>query len=163
VNALELLKQQHQEVSDLFEEFEGAGEGARMTKERLCLKIADALAVHASIEEQIFYPESKQENTEDLLREAVEEHLSVKKLIADIMDSQFDDPQYDAKLKVLKEQVEHHVEEEEQQLFPLVARNCSEEELAEMGDRMQQLAEELQSAGSPSSEIPGQTDQPAPI
>lgn len=161
MNALELLKQQHREVSDLFEEFEG--EGDRRAKERICHQISDALAVHATIEEQIFYPEAKQENTEELLREAVEEHLSVKKLIAEIMGSQPDDPQYDAKLQVLEEQVEHHVEEEEKELFPLVKKNCSKEELSDMGERMQQLAEELQSRGSPSSEIPGQTDHPSPI
>ena len=119
--------------------------------------------MHATIEEQIFYPEAKQENTEELLREAVEEHLSVKKLIAEIMGSEPDDPQYDAKLQVLEEQVEHHVEEEEKELFPLVKKNCSKEELSDMGERMQQLAEELQSRGSPSSEIPGQTDHPSPI
>ncbi|MGC3998658.1 MAG: hemerythrin domain-containing protein [Anaeromyxobacter sp.] len=163
MNAIELLKQQHQEVNELFEEFEGTGEGARKTRERLCQQIGDALAVHATIEEKLFYPESKQENTEELLRESVEEHLAMKKLLADIMGSDLDDPQFQAKVKVLQEQVEHHVEEEEQELFPLVQENCSKEELEDLGGRMQQLAEELEEEGQPRASIPGQTDSPAQI
>jgi hemerythrin superfamily protein len=165
VNAIDMLKEQHREVEELFEEFESAGEGAKKTKERVCKQIADALALHAEIEEKIFYPEAKQaaEDAEDLLREAVEEHLAVKKLIADIMESSLDDPQYEAKLTVLKEQVEHHVEEEEQDLFPKVKKACSKEQLEDMGDRMQQLAEKLEEQGSPSASIPGQTDAPSQI
>lgn len=165
MNAIDLLKQQHREVEDLFEELESAGEGAKKTKERLCQQISDALALHAEIEEKIFYPESKQaaDDAEDLLREAVEEHLAVKRLLADIMDSSASDEQFDAKMKVLKEQVEHHVEEEEQELFPKVKKACSDEELEDMGARMQQLAEELEEQGSPSQNIPGQTDAPSQI
>jgi len=158
VNAIDLLEQQHREVEDLFEEFEEAGENARKTKERLCQKLADALAVHAEIEEKIFYPECKQEDTEDLLREAVEEHLGVKRLLADIMESEPDDAQLEARVKVLQEQVEHHVEEEEGELFPKVRKALSKEELEEMGTRMEQLAEELMGQGSPREQIPGQTD-----
>ena len=57
MNAIDMLEQQHREVEELFEEFEGAGEGAKKTKERLCREIADALAIHAEIEEKLFYPE----------------------------------------------------------------------------------------------------------
>jgi iron-sulfur cluster repair protein YtfE (RIC family) len=64
---------------------------------------------------------------------------------------------------VLKEQVEHHVEEEEQDLFPKVKKACSKQQLEDMGDRMQQLAEELEEQGSPSANIPGQTDAPSQI
>jgi len=163
MNAIDLLTQQHREVEELFEKFETAGEGAKKTKERLCQEIGDALAVHATIEERIFYPESKQEKTEDLLRESVEEHLAVKKLLADIMESDLEDPQFEAKIKVLKEQVEHHVEEEERELFPLVAKSCSKEELEDMGSRMEDLAEELEDEGQPRASIPEQTDKPAPI
>jgi len=163
MNAIDLLKQQHREVEELFEEFEQAGEGAKKTKERLCQEIGDALAVHATIEEKIFYPESKQEKTEELLRESVEEHLAVKKLLADIMASDMDDPQFDAKVKVLKEQVEHHVEEEERELFPLVSKACSKEDLEDMGARMQEMADELEDEGQPRASIPQETDKPAPI
>jgi hemerythrin superfamily protein len=163
MNAIELLKAQHREVEELFGKFEGTSEGAEKTRERLCQEIGDALAVHSEIEEKIFYPESKQDNTEQLLRESVEEHLAVKRELADIMKSDLDDPQFDAKMKVVKELVEHHVQEEENELFPLVAKSCSEEELDEMGTRMQEMAEELREEGQPRASIPGQTDSPARI
>lgn len=163
MNAIDLLKQQHREVEQLFSKFEEASQGAEKTRERLCQQIGDALAVHAEIEEKIFYPESKQENTEEILRESVEEHLAVKRLLADIMQSDVDDPQFDAKMKVVKEQVEHHVQEEENELFPLIAQACSDEDLDDLGNRMHEMAEELKEEGQPRASIPGQTDSPAQI
>lgn len=163
MNAIDLLKRQHREVEQLFSKFEGASKGAEKTRERLCQQIGDALAVHAEIEEKIFYPESKQENTEELLRESLEEHLAVKRLLADIMQSDLDDPQFEAKMKVVKEQVEHHVEEEEHQLFPLISKSCSREDLEDMGSRMEEMAEELEAQGQPRASIPGETDSPARI
>ncbi len=163
MNAIDLLEQQHREVEELFEEFDDAGEGASKTKERLCKEISDALAVHAEIEEKLFYPESKQENTEELLRESVEEHLAMKRIVADLVESGPDDEQFEAKMKVLKEQVEHHVGEEEKELFPRVRKDLSRDELDDLGDRMQVMAEELEAEGSPSKNIPGETDSAAPI
>jgi hemerythrin superfamily protein len=163
VNAIDLLEKQHREVESLFEKFESTGEGARKTRERLCREIADALAVHAEIEEKLFYPESKQEDTEEILRESVEEHLSMKRVLADILEGDVDDEQFEARMTVLKEQVEHHLEEEEHELFPKVRKACSEEELEDLGGRMQTLAEELVAQGEPSRSIPGQTDSPAQI
>ncbi len=165
MNALKLLETQHREVDDLFEEFESAGDGARKTRERLCTEISDALAVHAEIEEKIFYPEVKEavSGAEDLLRESVEEHLSVKRLIAEILEGGTGDANFEARMKVLKEQVEHHVEEEEKELFPKVKKQCDAETLDDMGDRMEQMARQLQEQGEPSQQIPEQTDRPAPI
>lgn len=163
MNAIDLLEKQHEEVEELFEDFEGAGEKARKTKERLCREISDALAIHAEIEEKIFYPESKQENTEAILRESVEEHLAMKRTLADLIESDVDDAQFDARMKVLREQVEHHVEEERSELFPKVKKNCSKDELEDMGARMQQMAEKLEEEGEPSKSVPGQTDEPAHI
>ncbi len=163
MNAIDLLERQHRDVEDLFEEFDEAGEGAKKTRERLCREISDQLAVHAEIEEKLFYPESKQPDTEDLLRESVEEHLSVKRLLAEIMDGGIDDPQFEARMNVVEEQMTHHVEEEEQELFPKVRKSCSKEELEDLGDRMNDLAQKLIEEGEPSSKIPDQTDQAAPI
>ena len=87
----------------------------------------------------------------------------MKRLLADILESEPSDEQLDAKMKVLKEQVEHHVEEEEKELFPKVRKACSKEELEDLGTRMQTLAEELDTHGDPSRSIPGQTDSPAQI
>ncbi len=165
MNALKLLETQHRAVDDLFEEFESAGEGAKKTRARLCREIADALAVHAEIEEKIFYPEAKEasDDLEDLLRESVEEHLSVKRLVADILEKGAEDANFEARMKVLKEQVEHHVEEEEGELFPEVKKSCDAETLEDMGDRMQELADRLEAEGEPSSKVADQTDEPAPI
>ncbi len=165
MNAIGLLKQQHREVDELFEEFEQAGDGAVKTRQRVCLQIADALAVHASIEEEIFYPEAKEatEDTEDLLRESVEEHLSVKRLLAEILESDIEDEQMESRISVLKEQVQHHVQEEEKELFPKVKKACSKEQLEEMGGRMERMAQQLEEEGHPSKHIPEQTDHPAPI
>jgi hemerythrin superfamily protein len=158
MNAIDLLEKQHREVEELFEEFESAGDGAQKKKERLCQKISDQLAVHAEIEEKLFYPESKQEDTEDLLRESVEEHLAVKRLLADLIEGGTEDEQFTARMKVLQEQVEHHVEEEEKELFPKVRKSCSKEELEDLGKRMETLAKELLEEGQPSRHIPNQTD-----
>ncbi len=163
MNAIDLLEQQHREVEELFEEFEDAGDGARKTKERLCREIADQLAIHAEIEEKIFYPESKQPDTEELLRESVEEHLAMKRTLADLIDSDVEDAQFDARMKVLQELVEHHAEEEEKELFPKVSKACSDEELDDMGSRMQKMAGDLEAEGEPSRNVPGQTERPAPI
>ncbi|HEX9049740.1 MAG TPA: hemerythrin domain-containing protein [Anaeromyxobacter sp.] len=163
MNAIDLLEQQHREVEELFEEFEAAGDGATKTKERVAREISDALAMHAEIEEKLFYPESKQENTEELLRESVEEHLSMKRILADLLESGPSDDQFEAKMSVLKEQVEHHVEEEEKELFPKVRKDLSKDELEDLGERMQTMGEELEAEGSPSRDIPGQTDSPAHI
>jgi hypothetical protein len=163
VNAIDLLVKQHREVADLFEELDSAGEGAHRTRERLCREISDQLAVHSEIEEKIFYPESKQPDTEKLLRESVEEHLAVKRLLAAIMESGPEDDHFEARMKVLEEQVEHHVEEEEEELFPKVRRSCSKAELEELGRRMRLLADRLFEEGEPSARIPEQTDRPAPI
>ncbi len=165
MNALKLLESQHREVEDLFEEFESAGEGAKKTKERIFKQIADALAIHTEIEERIFYPEMKQASSdlEDLLRESVEEHLAAKRIVADLLATDAGDEQFDAKVQVLKENVEHHVEEEESELFPKAKQTCEEGTLDDLGHRMEQLAQELEAEGEPSKDIPGQTDQAAPI
>ncbi len=163
VNAIDLLKEQHREVEQLFEEFEGTGDRAGKTRERLCGEIADRLAIHAEIEEKIFYPESRQKDTEELLRESVEEHLAMKRTLADLVESDVDDAQFTARMKVLKELVEHHVEEEEKELFPKVRKDCSKEELEDMGGRMQRMADDLEAEGEPSKNVPDQTDRPAPI
>src|SRR5436190_8361464 len=118
LNAMDLLKAQHRYVEKLFATIEKT-DGAR--KEAVFRELADMLSVHATIEERIFYPSVKTPATEDILRESVEEHLAMKRLLADMMDSGVDGDEFDAKLKVLQEEVTHHAKhEEERKLFPLV-------------------------------------------
>ncbi|GAC1336353.1 MAG: hemerythrin domain-containing protein [Myxococcales bacterium] len=159
MNAIELLKKQHREVEDLFEKFDGA-KGPQ--QQAIAETIADKLAVHAAIEEQHFYPATKTARTEDLLREAVEEHLSAKRVIADILDCDPADPQFVAKVKVLKEQIEHHVKEEEGELFPKVQKLFSKDELEDLAVVMQDTAEDLEK-GAPRESVPAQTGAPSPI
>src|SRR6185436_19205730 len=106
---------QHREVEDLFAELEEAKHGQ---KRAVFLQIADKLAVHAAIEEKHFYPAAKSKDTEDLLLESAAEHLTVKRLIADLLSLKEGDDTFEAKVTVLKEQVDHHVEAEEEDLFP---------------------------------------------
>src|SRR3712207_1728016 len=118
MDAIKLLEQQHREVESLFEKFESATDAD--AKMELFTLIADALTAHVSIEEKIFYPSVYVGPTADKLREAVEEHLSAKRVIADLLDMDAADEQFAAKMKVLQELVEHHVEEEEDDLFKSV-------------------------------------------
>jgi hemerythrin superfamily protein len=160
VNAIELLKQQHREVEKLLKKIEKAKSDE---KEELFDEIADSLAVHAAIEEQHFYPATKDARTEELLQEAVEEHLAVKRIIADLLEMEPDDPQFDAKITVLKENVEHHVEEEESELFPKVEKVHSKDEMEDLGVLMEQTAKELKEQGAPRMQVPAETGAAAPI
>jgi len=123
IDAVELLKKQHREVEDLFEQFDKLGDSAKDKKKKLADQICNALTMHTMIEEEIFYPATRaaggeEEETEDMVDEAVVEHASAKDLIAQIQDMSPDDDLYDAKVKVLSEMIDHHVEEEEKEMFP---------------------------------------------
>jgi hemerythrin superfamily protein len=98
MNALDLLKEQHEEVSKLFKKFEKLGDDATAERRELFVMIADRLSAHATIEEQYFYPSIKTEKSEDLLREAVEEHLGVKRIIADLLELEPSDETFAAKM-----------------------------------------------------------------
>lgn len=160
MNAIELLKTQHEEMRALFDQIEAAEDE---DKEELFEQLADALAVHATIEEKHFYPATRNARTEELLQEAVEEHLSVKRLIADLLEMSPEDAQFDAKVAVLKEQVEHHVEEEEGELFPRVKKMFKEDELEDLGVVMEDMAEDLKAATAPRESVPAETGSAAPL
>lgn len=110
-DAIALLKADHRKVEGLFESFENARGAER--KQKLVQQICMELTVHTLIEEEIFYPACKGAIEEDLLDEAYVEHDGAKVLIAELLGSGPDEDFYDAKVKVLSEQIEHHVEEEE--------------------------------------------------
>jgi hemerythrin superfamily protein len=160
VDALELLKTQHEEAKALFKKIEKAEDEEKLD---LFEQLADALAVHATIEEKSFYPATKNARTEELLQEAVEEHLAVKRIIADLLEMSPDDPQFDAKVAVLKENVEHHIEEEEGELFPKVKRLLKADELEDLGVVMEDMAEDLKAAGAPREAVPAETGSAAPL
>ncbi len=120
-DAIALLTADHREVSEMFEQFEQLGDRATTSKEKLKDKICKALIAHTTIEEEIFYPAvraAKVEEGEDMVDEAIVEHAAAKDLIKQLQEMQPDDDLYDAKVKVLSEQIEHHVKEEEKEMFP---------------------------------------------
>ena len=120
IDAIALLKQQHREVKEMFDRFENMTDRAKVSKKKLADEICNALIMHTTIEEEIYYPATREasEETEDMVDEAVVEHASAKDLIAQIMEMDPGDDLYDAKVKVLGELVEHHVQEEEEEMFP---------------------------------------------
>jgi hemerythrin superfamily protein len=161
MNALTLLEEQHAEVDDLFAKLEKAKDGS--TRERLFVELADKIAAHATMEERIFYPAVKAQETEDMLLESVEEHLSVKRVLADLLTLDPDDEHFDAKIKVMKDQIEHHAhEEEEGKLFPKVRKLFSADELDALGGEMIALFESLLEE-SPRANVPSETEAAAPI
>jgi hypothetical protein len=111
MDAIALLKADHRKVETLFEKFENAN-GAK-AKKALATEICTELSVHATIEEEIFYPACKEAVDDDLRTEAYVEHDGAKVLIAELAGSEPDNEFYDAKMKVLSEDIKHHVKEEE--------------------------------------------------
>ena len=161
MNAIELLESQHREVESLFSKIEKARTSASKTK--LFEQIADKLAVHAAIDEHHFYPAVKEKRTEDILLESLEEHLAIKRVLADLLDLDAGDETFDAKLKVLKEEVEHHVGEEESDLFPKVRAVIDEDQLEAIGQEMSDEQVELEEQGDPRNAVPAETSQAASI
>jgi len=155
-DAIALLKQDHRTVEELFEKFENASGSERKRKlaEEICLE----LSVHAEIEEEIFYPACEGNVDEDLLKESYVEHDGAKVLIAEIMNGGPDDEYYDAKVKVLQEEIEHHVQEEEKRLEGLFAQ-ARKAELdmdalgAELAARKAQLTDEFKATGIPTPRL----------
>jgi hypothetical protein len=141
-DAIALLKADHRTVEELFEKFEKAkGDGA---KERLARQICMELTVHTAIEEEIFYPACEGKIEEDLVKEAYVEHDGAKLLMAEIEAGGPDDDYYEAKVKVLSEQIEHHVEEEEKRSEGMFAQAREAGlDMDALGDRMAARKEEL--------------------
>ena len=148
MDALTLLKEDHQKVKKLMGELEKTTERGVKTREQLFTKLVTELTVHEKIEEQIFYPRVKEQATtkkvEEMIAESYEEHHFVDTVKAELQDTPFDAEEWAAKFKVMKENVEHHAfEEEEEKLFPKVQKIFSKDELEEMGTEMEELKQEL--------------------
>ena len=139
--AITLLKKDHREVEGWFDEYEQLEGDAE--KLELFGKIALALKVHTTIEEEIFYPEERADVEEDMLDEAYVEHNGAKKLIAEIEAMKPGDEYYDAKVKVLGEYIKHHVKEEEQPGGIFAQAKKGDEDLEAMGERLQARKDEL--------------------
>ena len=146
MEATKLLKKDHAAVKDLFKQYEKAGDRAYKAKKDLFERIKEELEVHSKIEEEIFYPAVKgvrSEEARDTVREGVEEHAIVKRLLEQLSRMDPDDEQYDSKVKVLGENVEHHADEEEDEMFSEARKNLSDDVLEDLGARMEALKERL--------------------
>ncbi|HEX7956876.1 MAG TPA: hemerythrin domain-containing protein [Pyrinomonadaceae bacterium] len=145
MNAFQLLKEDHQKVSGLFQQLEPTTERAEKTRTELFAKLQQELDIHAKIEESIFYPAIKQEaETREIVLEGFEEHHVVKMLLKELEALPVDTEQWTAKLKVLQENVEHHVEEEEQEMFQKARQVLSEDDINRLGEQMEQMKTQLQ-------------------
>jgi hemerythrin superfamily protein len=149
-NAIAILKDDHEKVTKLFKQFKSADNANNDTKKSAIVEeIAAALNVHASVEEEIFYPAVKKaraEETKDEVREAYEEHKQIKALLAALSKTASDDDTFDSKVKVLQEDVEHHVKEEEGQMFPDAKKFLGDEKLQALGEQIAARKEELERA-----------------
>ena len=144
VKATELLKRQHREVKGLFRTVVGT-QGAR-ERQRLLERIGEALKIHTAIEEKIFYPAIREIGTdkaEDLVLESLEEHHVVDLILAELPRVDPADERFEAKMTVLKELVEHHAEEEEEEMFPMAERKLGDEQLRELGEQMEARVESM--------------------
>ena len=146
-DAVTLLKTDHAAVKKLFENERKLTETDGKKKEAIFNQIKAALTVHATIEEEIFYPAVKAaraKNVKDEVREAYEEHKQIKSLLAQIADITFADETYDMKIKVLMEDVEHHVKEEETEMFPDARKFLGEKRLMELGAQLEARKQQLE-------------------
>lgn len=164
MDAIALLKQDHRTVEELFGQFEQASGDGRKQKlaEQICLE----LSVHTKIEEEIFYPACDGKVDEDLLKESYVEHDAAKMLVAEIMAGGPDDEFYDSKVKVLQEEIEHHVQEEEKRVEGLFAQaRKAELDMEALGrdlaNRKAELTEKYQATGIPAPELKTMDEAPA--
>ncbi len=159
MNAVKMLTDQHRELETSMKavlDAEGEQRSAAFAA------AADFLISHVTIEEQLFYPAVKAKRTEDILLESLEEHLSLKRLVADLVGMSVNDDRFEAKLHVLKEQAEHHHKEEEEKLFPKVTKILSEAELDALGAEMDAAQKKLLAA-KPRERAANETAEAAPL
>jgi hemerythrin-like domain-containing protein len=141
-DAISLLKEDHKKVKEAFEQFEKMDHEDTATMQEIAAVVCSELKVHTTIEEQVFYPAVRELlDDDDLMNEAVVEHNSAKDLIAQLENMKPDDPMYAATFTVLGEYVQHHVEEEETEMFPKVRK--LKLDLEALGEQMLALKEEL--------------------
>src|SRR5215467_5043777 len=139
MNAIDLLKQYHQEVQKLFSEFMSAEDEDFARREDVFQQIDKALLAHSDAEEQIFYP-SMEKYAPDLVKEALDEHRTVKQLLLEMLDLEVDDEEFDKRMNMLIENVENHVQEEEGSggVLEIAGEKLNHQQLADMGRQIQQ-------------------------
>jgi len=152
MNAITMLTDDHRAVKKLLSELESTTERGVKTREELFTRIKADLTVHEIIEEEIFYPALKEHpKARDIVLEAYEEHNVVDTLMGELSSLPFDDERWGAKAKVMQENIEHHIEEEEGDMFKKARQVFDESELDELGDRMarRRASAERETASAP--------------
>ena len=141
MNSLTLLRKDHKEVKDLLKQ---SSDADTTQKQKLFEQIKSELQVHEAIEEEIFYPALKEHpKTKELALEAYEEHHVVDQVISELDALSPDDETWDAKFSVMEENLKHHINEEEREMFEQAQKIFSDEELEQLGDRMLRRKEQL--------------------
>src|SRR3982751_4711543 len=161
MDAIELLVTQHRALEALLGEVLDASDETSM--DARFARAGDELTMHLSAEELIFYPAVKARRTEDILLESLEEHLSLKRLLADLLALAPAERTFEPKFKVLKEQVEHHHKEEEEHLFPKVRSLLDAPEREALGAEMIAHQEKLRREGDARETIANETAAAAPL
>jgi len=144
MDALSLLKEDHDKVKKMLQELESTTERGVKTRQELFTKLKQELQIHEAIEEEIFYPALKSHpKTKEIALEAYEEHHVVDTVMAEIEGVGYDDEQWGAKFKVMKENLEHHIEEEEGEMFKQAKQVFEPAELTQLGESMMRRKEQL--------------------
>jgi hemerythrin-like domain-containing protein len=147
MDALALLKKDHDAVKKLLKDLEDTTERAVKTREEMFGRLKFALTVHEQMEEAILYPALKQHaEAKDIVLEAYEEHDVVDKVLSDLETTPFDDESWHAKLKVMSENLHHHIEEEEQEMFEQARKVFDRDVLASLGQQMQDIKTQARAA-----------------
>jgi hemerythrin superfamily protein len=159
MNAIDLLVSQHRKMEAALKDLVDGDAASRRARFG---RTADQLMAHVLVEEEHFYPAVRARRTEDILLESLEEHLSLKRVLADLLALKVDDPTFGPKLHVLYEQAEHHHGEEEEHLFPKVKKLLSAKELDDLGALLEAEEAELL-AGRPRDRALGETVEAASL
>jgi hemerythrin superfamily protein len=160
MDAIEMLEEQHRDVEDLFEELALA---QTSDKQDVFDEIATQLSVHAAIEEKHFYPAVKARRTEEILLESLEEHATIKRLLAELMQLDPSNELFPTRIRELQAQVEHHVHEEEEDLFPKVRKVIDRKQLLTLAEDMIVTQEKLLDAGDPRTLVRGPSEEAATV
>ena len=149
MDALELLEDDHKTVKKILDDLESTTERGVKTREELFTRFKKEMQVHEVIEEEILYPALKEhKKSKEIALEGYEEHHVVDQIMTELDNLPFDDETWGAKLKVMKENIEHHIEEEEDDMFKKARQIFSKEELDEMGERMKARKEQAEASSA---------------
>ena len=147
MDALSLLKDDHDKVKKMLNELDETTERAVKTREEVFTKLKRELEIHETIEEEILYPALKKHaEAKDIVLEAFEEHDVVNMILGQLVETPYDDETWGAKLTVMKENLEHHIEEEEDDMFKKARDIFDRDVLVELGEEMAARKEELKAA-----------------